>query len=99
MQAWSDSKLVFSLNYYRGLVAPDFDWPQLLHCIQCPTLLIMADPTLGSLVTAQHATLLKNLLPQVQIAHITGAGHSIRRDQFQRFMAAVEAFLSALPPQ
>jgi pimeloyl-ACP methyl ester carboxylesterase len=75
------------------LSAPDFNWPELFGRIRCPALLITADPALGSLVTAQHAAELQAWLPQVQIEHVAGAGHSIRRDQRARFWAALEPFL------
>ena len=33
------------------------------------------------------------LVPQLRVAHIAGAGHSIRRDQFDRYMQVVRSFL------
>jgi hypothetical protein len=33
-------------------------------------------------------------MPQLQIAHIPGAGHSIRREQFDRYIAVVRSFLN-----
>ncbi len=86
--------MAFSLNFFNGLTPPAFDWPDLLRGIGCPALLITADPASGALVTAAHATALKTLLPQVQIAHVAGAGHSIRRDQYQRYLAVLEPFLA-----
>ncbi len=77
--------MAFNLNFYNGLHAPAFDWPDLLRGIRCPALLITADPALGALVTPQHAAELQTLLPQVQIAHVAGAGHSVRRDQLERY--------------
>jgi hypothetical protein len=32
-------------------------------------------------------------MPQLQIAHIPGAGHSIRREQFDRYIAVIRSFL------
>lgn len=93
---WVASKLAFSFNFFNGLRAPDGEWPALLRAIRCPALLITADPALGSLVTATHAAQLQTLLPQVQIAHVAGAGHSIRREQFAPYLAAVEGFLARL---
>jgi N-formylmaleamate deformylase len=61
--------------------------------ITCPALLITADPSLGAIVTDESAAALKALVPQVEIAHVPGAGHSIRRDKFVRYMTIVRAFL------
>jgi pimeloyl-ACP methyl ester carboxylesterase len=73
------------------------DWKQLLGRITCPALLITATPSLGAIVTRESAKSLKAQLPQLKIAHIPGAGHSIRREQFDRYIKAVCAFLADLP--
>jgi N-formylmaleamate deformylase len=94
LEPWVDSKLAFNPNFFNDLKAPAFDWPTLMRDIRCPALLTTADPKLSALVTPTYATVLKTLLPQVQIAHVAGAGHSIRRDQYQRYIAVLEPFLS-----
>jgi N-formylmaleamate deformylase len=91
---WADAKLRFNLNALnRGDVAP-VDWPPVLRRIACPALLITADSTRGAILTEDAAAALKALVPQLQIAHIPEAGHSIRRDQFDRYMEVVRAFLA-----
>ena len=94
LEAWVESKLSFSLNYYNGLESLAVEWPSLLQAIRCPALLLTGDPQLGALVTPSQAAELERWLPQVHIAYIAGAGHSIRRDQFQRYLAALEPFLA-----
>jgi pimeloyl-ACP methyl ester carboxylesterase len=37
---------------------------------------------------------MKELVPQLQIAHIPGAGHNIRREQFTPYIEAVRTFLA-----
>jgi pimeloyl-ACP methyl ester carboxylesterase len=69
------------------------DWKLVLSQISCPALLITADPTLGSIVTEESARALKTLLPQLKVAHIPGAGHNIRREQFEAYLAAVRGFV------
>ena len=91
---WADSKV--RLSFYvlnRGNVAP-IDWPAMVQQITCPTLLITADPALGAIVTDAGAAALQQLVPQTQVAHIPGAGHSIRREQFDRYMAVIRTFLA-----
>lgn len=91
---WADSKL--RLSFYvlnREPVAP-VDWQTTVQRILCPTLLITADPELGAIVTPESAAALQKCLPQTQVAHIPGAGHSIRREQFDHYMQVVRAFLA-----
>jgi len=91
---WADSKLRFSIYFLsRGLGKP-VDWPATVQRVTCPTLLITADPEKGGLVTPEAAAALQALLPQTRVAHIAGAGHSIRREQFTRYMEVVESFLA-----
>ena len=97
LEPWADSKLRLSINVanvFSGNRAATIDWPALLGRITCPALLITADPARGAIVTAEHAAALQALVPQLRIAHIPGAGHNIRREQFARFMEVVRAFLS-----
>lgn len=93
-EPWVDSKLTFNLNFFNGLKAPAFEWSALLRDIRCPALLITADPALGAIITPAQAVELQTLLPQVQMAQVAEAGHSIRRDQYQRYLAVLEPFLA-----
>jgi N-formylmaleamate deformylase len=93
---WADSKLRVSLNVLNVFDqnAPrSVDWPAVLRRITCPALLITADLARGAILTEEGANALRALVPQLQIAHIPGAGHNIRREQFDRFMEVVRAFL------
>jgi pimeloyl-ACP methyl ester carboxylesterase len=91
---WADAKLRFSFNVLIASEPAAVDWPGTVRRIVCPALLITADPALGALVTPESAAALQVLAPQVRIAHIAGAGHSIRREQFVRYMETVRAFLA-----
>jgi pimeloyl-ACP methyl ester carboxylesterase len=65
--------------------------------ITCPALLLTADPTLGGIVTDETAASLQSLVPQLEVVNVPGAGHSIRRDQFDRYMEVIRGFLAAHP--
>ncbi|MCS7061162.1 MAG: alpha/beta hydrolase [Anaerolineae bacterium] len=91
---WADSKLRFSFNALNQEGSMRLDWEAVISSIRCPALLITADPERGALVTPESAAALKTRLPHVHIAHIAGAGHSIRRDQFARYIEVVRAFLA-----
>jgi N-formylmaleamate deformylase len=99
LERWADSKQRFSptvLSVFDANNAFTLDWPDALRRIACPVLLIGGDPTLGALVNEENAAALRSFIPQLQVVHISGTGHSIRHDQFARYMAAVRAFLAEL---
>ena len=91
---WADAKHRLSLNVLGRSDDAPVDWPPLLGRITCPALLIAADPSQGAIVTEEDAAALKEMVPQLRIARIPEAGHSIRRDQFARYLEAVRSFLA-----
>lgn len=91
---WADAKLRFSFKILLAGESPAVDWPAAVRRITCPALLITADPARGAIVTPEAAAALQAAVPQVRVAHIAGAGHCIRREQFDRYMATVRAFLA-----
>lgn len=93
---WADSKLRLSFNVLNRADAPSLNWRALIQNIACPTLLITSDPKLGGLVSPEAAAEFQALLPTAQVAHLAGAGHSIRREQFDPYMQAVRGFLNHL---
>ena len=93
VEPWADSKLRVSFNVLNNAYPETLDWPALVRRITCPVLLIRADPALGGIVTAEDAAALEALVPTTRVAHIPGAGHAVRRDQFERYIEAVHAFL------
>jgi N-formylmaleamate deformylase len=97
LEPWADSKLRVSsnaLNVFDPNTPRKVDWPAVVRRITCPALLITADPARGAILTEEDANALRALVPQLQIAHIPGAGHNIRREQFGRFLEVVRAFLA-----
>lgn len=101
LQPWADAKQRVSLHVMSVFDRSNpktVDWAATLSRITCPTLLLISDPELGGIVTAEDAAGLKALAPQAEVVHIPDAGHSIRRDQFQPYVEAVRAFLTAHDP-
>ncbi len=92
---WADSKLRFSFHAINRLGAAPVEWATLLPRVTCPALLLTADTSLGAIVSAEDAAAMQALIPQLQVAHIAGAGHNIRREQYAAFMRAVRTFLAA----
>jgi pimeloyl-ACP methyl ester carboxylesterase len=95
---WADSKLRFKLKAIETILRPGLqskiDWPSTLRRITCRVLAITADLARGALLTPNSVAELQTLVPQLRVAHIPEAGHSIRRDQFALYLTAVHAFLS-----
>lgn len=99
LERWADSKIRFSpnvLDIFTAGAETTTDWPVVLRRITCPVLLITGDNQAGALVTEDHAAALRALVPHAQVAQIARAGHSIRHDQFARYMDAVQGFLASL---
>ena len=97
LEPWADAKQRFSpnvLSVFDQDNGSNVDWPAVLRRITCPALLITADPERGAIVTEESAAALKALVPHLQIAHVPGAGHNIRRDQFAWYMDVVRGFLA-----
>lgn len=93
---WADSKLRLSMTVLNQEGQVPVDWSTAVRRITCPTLLITADRERGAIVSPEDAAGLQVILPHVKVARITGAGHSIRREQFEAYMKAVRGFLKEI---
>lgn len=93
---WADSKLRLSFNVMNGFGAAGLDMHAAVQNIRCPALLITADTALGAITNAAQADELKALMPQLQLANIAGAGHSIHREQAGPFLQCVKEFLGSV---
>lgn len=89
---WADAIAQFNLVAFKYNTPPS-SWREMLPHISCPILLITADPGKGAIVTPEVAQEATRLWKDGQVIHIEGAGHSIHRDQFAPYCAAVTAFL------
>lgn len=96
LEPWADSKLQVSpkvISIFDPQTPRSVDWPVVLGSITCPVLLLTADLARGAALDQEGIAALQAFVPQLEVAHITGAGHNIRRDQFDRFLETVRAFL------
>ena len=57
------------------------------------TLLLTGDPSKGAIVSPETAREVVGLSSSIRVVNIPGVGHSIRRENYPRFMQAVIAFL------
>lgn len=96
-QPWAEAKLQVSRAFLdtlgSGRAIPQ-DWRELLARVRCPLLLVTSDPELGGIVTPEAAQEAQRILPGLELVRLGGAGHNIRREQFDGFVAAVRGFLA-----
>ena len=96
---WADAKLQVRedvLAVFDLAAAHAVDWSTILRRITCPALLMTADTDRGAVLDAAGAAALKHMVPHLQIAHISGAGHNIRREQFAPYMQIVNTMLGSI---
>lgn len=94
--AWVDSKFQVSpkvVEYVGQLRAP---WTELVAKFVEPVLLVHGDPELGGIVGPEFADEAVQLNPLVTVVHLSGAGHNVRREQFDGYVAAVRSFLQTI---
>ncbi|MEM8529597.1 MAG: alpha/beta hydrolase [Chloroflexota bacterium] len=89
---WAEAKHQVSLNIFNDTYLSREPWQETFRRIECPILLITGDTEAGAFVTPEQATELRTMWRQGEVAHISGAGHNIRRDQFDQYMTAIHAF-------
>lgn len=77
-----------------GLFEVAREWLVVVQRLIPPTLLITADTDLGALVKPEIAQLAVASWKDGRTVHIPGAGHSIRRDQFDKYLINVRQFLT-----
>ena len=88
--AWAAAKRQVDPEAFPAYAKP---WQEQIARIDAPTLLIRGDAELGSLVTPAIAAEAMALNANIRTAHIPGAGHNVRRENFPDYLSAVLAFL------
>ena len=89
---WVQSKREVDELALKGLTRSP--WQTLIQNITCPALLLYADETSDGIVQQKVVDQILSLNPCFQCTQITGAGHNLRREQFEAYIIAVEGFLS-----
>lgn len=90
---WLEAKLQVSPRALDYVSAGSAHWTSYVAQIACPALLLTGDVALGAIVSPDVAQEVMTMNPFFQVAHIAGAGHSIRREQFAPYVTAVREFL------
>jgi pimeloyl-ACP methyl ester carboxylesterase len=91
-----DAMIKGSADAVRAVFAGGgWDVRPLYRRIACPTLLLLAEPALGSIVPPDVLAEVRAAQPSMQVTTIPQADHNVHRTQFEAFLAAVELFLAA----
>jgi pimeloyl-ACP methyl ester carboxylesterase len=93
LEPWVEAKIQVRPQVTELISGPGLDWQTALPAVQCPVLLITADPELGAITTPEVAAQAADLWLCGQLVRIPGAGHCIHRDQLAAYMSAVNVFL------
>jgi N-formylmaleamate deformylase len=93
LRPWAESKKQFDYNFLSRPGGLPHNWMEISQALHCPTLLITAEPAKGSIVTLETAQKVRAANPNIQVIHILGAGHNIRRENYPEYIRALRAFL------
>jgi len=88
--AWAAAKRQVDPEAFPTYTTP---WQAQIDRISVPTLLIHGEAEFGSLVTPAIAAEAISLNPNIRTASIAGAGHNVRRENFEDYLAALRSFL------
>ncbi len=88
---WAVSKQQLDADAMKGLSWGD--WRDDAKAIGVPTLLIYADSESGGIVSAEIAAEAATLNPHITTRQVSPAGHNIRRENFDSYIAAVTDYL------
>jgi pimeloyl-ACP methyl ester carboxylesterase len=91
---WADAKLNVKPSFSLVRSPERLFWWSELPKQATPTLLVTADPDKGAIVPPEVAQEAARLQPNLKVVRLSGAGHNIRREQFEGFLQAVRAFLA-----
>ena len=92
---WADSKLQFDTRLF-SFPRQARSYTDIVAKITCPALLITSDSGIVTEDVARHAVIVSKAETPLQWIKINGAGHNIRREQFDKYCGVVNSFLDSL---
>ncbi|HNT26161.1 MAG TPA: alpha/beta hydrolase [Anaerolineales bacterium] len=97
IQPWLDSKKRLSFNFLGSMatIPMDLSAPfDVIRKIQAPILLIIGDKEKMSIVSQEAAQKAADINDKLQVVHLEGASHDIRRTRFDGYMPSLQNFLA-----
>lgn len=96
-EPWAEAKVLVSPFAARRVRdVPKEMWWEVAPRITAPLLLVTADPSLGARITPAVADRVMGLVKNGRMLNIKGAGHNVRRDSSEDYLAGVMAFIGSL---
>jgi pimeloyl-ACP methyl ester carboxylesterase len=92
VRPWCQGKKELDLNFLAAN-SPWGAWQKQVPAIQCPTLLVTAEPAQGGIVTPETALMATEMNPNIRVVNFPGIGHHVRFAVHQAYMQALKAFL------
>lgn len=89
--AWVQGKRQVDSRAMPNFTTP---WQESFAAIRVPTLLIYGESERGGLIRAEIAAAAMQLNPRIRAVCIKGAGHNVRRENFESYLSAVRLFLT-----
>jgi pimeloyl-ACP methyl ester carboxylesterase len=96
--AHSEAKHQVSPNVVQFIHEPVQRWWEVVPQLRCPTLVLTGDTARGVVITESMAEKIPTLTPHIEVVRLAGAGHNVRREQFDLFVHHVRRFLGASQP-
>jgi N-formylmaleamate deformylase len=94
LRPWAESKQQFDFNLLLAPPQIRREWQEVVRGIVCPTLLVTAEPEKGAIVTPEIAKEAAEMNSYIRVAHLGGAGHNIRRENYAEYLRVVRGFLA-----
>jgi pimeloyl-ACP methyl ester carboxylesterase len=91
----TDPDMLTSLLERFESVTAGYQMESVLPRIQCPVLLLQADPSAGGLMTDREAALALPLLDRPRHIRLQGAGHMLHIAQKETVVQALKAFFQS----
>jgi pimeloyl-ACP methyl ester carboxylesterase len=97
---WAAAKQLVQPVTLKMMQPSSLGWRDVARGIQCPTLLITGNPDyakeagLGGIIVEAIAREAQQIMAAVQVVNVPEAGHNIRREGYESYMATVSAFLA-----
>jgi N-formylmaleamate deformylase len=93
---WVEAKYQTNLRAMQAFKEFHTSWENLLPRLEVPGLLLTGDPALGAIVNPQVQARVLAGWPLGRALHFPDAGHTIRRKAYDRYLEAVQGFLSEI---
>jgi pimeloyl-ACP methyl ester carboxylesterase len=89
VDALAEATRQLSPRIVNSITGAGIAWQDVVRKVACPMYVITAEPALGAIISTERIGEARQICPTLREIHIVGAGHNIRREQFECFIIAV----------